>query len=140
MPRLTARDLLELTPELIGELSRADLERTALLVVELALDQANRLGRTSDTSSQPPSTDDPYRRQERREQSRPERQTDRGDGDDGQRPAGEALLDGAASQEGAESKVPTKPPGKQPGMPGYSSRSREWSIMIRRTASAAARR
>lgn len=72
MPRLTARDLLELTLELIGELSRADLERTALLVVELALDQANRLGRTSDTSSQPPSTDDPYRRQERREQSRPE--------------------------------------------------------------------
>jgi transposase len=124
MPGLTPRDLLELTPELIGELSRADLERTALLVVELALDQANRLGRNSDNSSQPPSKDDPYQRQEQRERGRQERQTGDGvDGDGDQGATGNTRPDGAVSQEGSAAgvpaKPPAKPPGKRPGMPGF---------------------
>jgi hypothetical protein len=131
MPRLTPQDVLELTPELLGELSRADLERTTLLVVELALDQANRLNRTSGTSSQPPSKDDPYRRQKQRERNREELKSDRDDGEpsntdnDGSDQMGK---DGGAEDKtiGSEpatgavvAKPQAKPPGKRPGMPGF---------------------
>ena len=126
MPRLTPRDVLELTPELIGGLSRADLERTTHLLIELALDMANRLGRTSDNSSQPPSRDDPYKKQEQRDQDRQAKQAgaeaDVVDGNN-QVAAANENRNGAVSQEGKGRNVPGKPPrkpsGKRPGMPGF---------------------
>jgi hypothetical protein len=126
MPRLMPRDLLELTPELIGELSRADLERTTHLVIEFALDMANRLGRNSDNSSQPPSKDDPYKKPEQRDQAKQARQGDvEADGvcDDNPEAAANEKRNGAVSPEGKAANVPAKPPrkpsGKRPGMPGF---------------------
>ena len=126
MPRLTPRDVLELTPELIGGLSRADLERTTHLLIELALDMANRLGRTSDNSSQPPSRDDPYKKQEQRDQGRqvmPAGAEADVVGGDNQLAAANENRNGAVSQEGKGGNVPVKPPrkpsGKRPGMPGF---------------------
>ena len=80
MQRLTPRDLLDLTPDLIGALSRDDLERTTHLVIELALYQANRLGRNSDNSSQPPSKNNPYQKKGPQDSASQERETNSGAG------------------------------------------------------------
>jgi transposase len=125
MSRLTPQDLLELTPDLIAELTRDSLEKTTLLVVELALDLANRLGRDSSTSSQPPSKDNPYRRGRRREQAEESAAGDTGDGSaaDAGQPAGGVVPSGKTANTGATDKAqpksPAKSSGKRPGMPGF---------------------
>ena len=126
MQRLTPRDLLDLTPDLIGALSRDDLERTTHLVIELALYQANRLGRNSDNSSQPPSKNNPYQKKGPQDSASQERETNSGagvvPGATGVVVAN-ANVEGAENLAGKEANVPAKPPrkpsGKRPGMPGF---------------------
>lgn len=93
----------------LHEMPRAELEELAWRLVEVARAQANRLKEDSTTSSRPPSSDDPY---------------GRGGGDPGSTRQEESGKDGGgddggASAAGEADKKPSKPAGKQPGMPGH---------------------
>jgi hypothetical protein len=91
-------------------MSHPDLLATSCGLLALARSQANRLSEDSRTSSRPPSSDDPYRREERR-----------GSGE----PASEGGETAAASPDTrSEPKAEAKPksgrrPGKQPGAKGF---------------------
>lgn len=102
-------DLSEITPELVGDLNRETLEKLALQVVDLALHLANRLNMNSATSSCPPSSDDPYRRQADREKAA----ADKRDGGEGGSPGP------AATPPPPAPKPPVKRPGKRRGMRGH---------------------
>lgn len=88
--------------EKLKALSRDELEELAWHLVEVARSLASRVQENSTNSSRPPSSDDPYRRGERR--------TERSTGKRDDEP------DGGASSAGPTQK---KPAGKQPGMRGF---------------------
>jgi hypothetical protein len=110
VPPRFADDLKGLTPADLAGMSHEDLLATSCRLLALARSQANRLSEDSRTSSRPPSSDDPYRREERR-----------GSGE----PASEGRETAAASPDNrSEAKAEAKPesgrrPGKQPGAKGF---------------------
>ena len=65
MPRLRIPELTEFERADLSGLPRQELEDLAWRFRELARTLANRLGEDSTTSSRPPSSDDPYRRDQR---------------------------------------------------------------------------
>ena len=65
MPRLSIPELTEFERADLSDLPRQELEDLARRFRELARTLANQLGENSTTSSRPPSTDDPYRRDQR---------------------------------------------------------------------------
>ena len=71
MPNRFADDLKALTPADLAVLSHEDLLATACELLALARAQGARLSEDSRTSSRPPSSDDPYRREERRQKGEP---------------------------------------------------------------------
>lgn len=113
MARLSIPELSQYERADLSDLPRAELEDLAWRFRELARTLANRLCEDSTTSSRPPSSDDPYRR----------------DQTGGKAPAGEDHDDGAGQKVAAstgkakdkadkEQKL-AKPPGQRPGMPGH---------------------
>ena len=66
-----ADDLKALTPADLATLSHEDLLATACELLALTRAQNARLSEDSRTSSRPPSSDDPYRREERRQKGEP---------------------------------------------------------------------
>ena len=71
MPNRFADDLKALTPADLARLSHEDLLATACELLALTRAQNARLSEDSRTSSRPPSSDDPYRREERRQKGEP---------------------------------------------------------------------
>ena len=65
MPRRFALELNDIKRSDLAGMSREQLEELAWRLHELARLLANRAGEDSSTSSRPPSSDDPYRREER---------------------------------------------------------------------------
>src|SRR3954467_15939352 len=65
MARLSIPELSQYERANLSDLPRAELEDLAWRFRELARTLANRLGEDSTTSSRPPSSDDPYRRDQR---------------------------------------------------------------------------
>ena len=110
MPSRFAEDLRDLTPADLAGMSHEDLLATSCRLLALARSQANRLSEDSRTSSRPPSSDNPYRREERRSSGEP---------------ACEGGQSAAASPESreepkAQAKLTSgKRPGKQPGSKGF---------------------
>ena len=100
MPRRFAPDLNDIKRTDLAAMSREELEELAWRLHELARLLANRAGENSSTSSRPPSSDDPYRREAR---SKPAT----GEGGDGE-------TSSAAPPESAG-----KPAGKRPGAKGH---------------------
>jgi hypothetical protein len=108
MPCPSLAELKDIKRSDLAAMSRDELEELAWQWRELARSLANRLGEDSRTSSRPPSSDNPYRKNA----------------------AGEAATAGQASNHDpdaaassgtskTEKKKPSKPAGKQPGMKGY---------------------
>ncbi|MGO9742015.1 MAG: IS66 family transposase [Roseiarcus sp.] len=109
MPNRFAIDLRDLTPAELAGLSHEDLLATACRLLELARSQGNSLSEDSRTSSRPPSSDNPYRREERRHEGEPA-------ADGGETPS-------ASPENSRKPKARAKPssgrrPGKQPGAKG----------------------
>jgi transposase len=102
--------LSELDRERLRALPREELEELTWQLIEVARSLANRVEQNSTNSSRPPSSDDPYRRRELRQQARSDK-TDHADDADGG--AGGPASSGVAEQK------PAKPAGKRPGMPGF---------------------
>jgi hypothetical protein len=97
--------------ERLRALSRNELEELTWQLVEVARSLADKVKQNSTNSSRPPSSDDPYRRRDERQQAR----NDKGKGEED---AGSG--DGASpSPPGTTDKKPSKPSGKRPGMPGF---------------------
>ena len=65
MPRRFDRDLKDVQRTELAAMSREELEAWGWRQHELARELANRLGADSRTSSRPPSSDDPYKRDEK---------------------------------------------------------------------------
>jgi hypothetical protein len=111
MPRLNLQELTDCERADLAALSRKELEELAWRFHELARSLANRLGEDSTNSSRPPSSDDPYRRDQRGEQASSDPERNNGDGD----------KDGGAGAEAAgkgKQQNVCKPPGKRPGDSG----------------------
>jgi IS1 family transposase len=100
----------------LADLSRKELEDLAWRFRELARTLANRLGEDSTTSSRPPSSDDPYRRDQRGGTAAPGQDRDGGAGQDTAAPAGKAT---ETKDKPGTGNTPAKRPGKRPGMPGH---------------------
>ena len=102
MPHRTIPDLNDIERTDLASMSRKELEELAWRWRELARSLANRAGEDSTTSSRPPSSDDPYRRDARGQPT--------------------AASPAAASPESADKpaqKNAVKPAGKRPGAKGY---------------------
>jgi IS1 family transposase len=102
VPRRNIPDLNDIERTDLASMSRQELEELAWRWRELARSLANRAGEDSKTSSRPPSSDDPYRRDTRGQPTA----------------AGPA----AASPESADKPArgnAAKPAGKRPGAKGY---------------------
>jgi transposase len=113
MPRLRIPEFTEFERADLSGLPRQELEDLAWRFRELARTLANRLGEDSTTSSRPPSSDDPYRRDQR---GGPDPVGEGRDGGAGQ----DAAMPGRAAQDKTDKdKAPAKPPGKRLGMPGH---------------------
>jgi transposase len=120
VPRLSIPELTQYERADISVLPRKELEDLAWRFRELACTLANRLGEDSTTSSRPPSSDDPYRRDQRNGKPPTGQDHDNGEGQDGAAPAGKVKDEaGKAKDEAGKDKTPAKPPGKRPGMPGH---------------------
>jgi hypothetical protein len=91
-------------------MSRGELEELAWRWRELARSLANRAGEDSSSSSRPPSSDDPYRRDERGKPAVAGRES----GDEAETPATPAEKAGKADE-----KKSGRPAGKQPGAKGF---------------------
>ena len=108
MPRRFDPDLKDIKRTDLAVMSREELEDLAWRLHELARLLANREGEDSSTSSRPPSSDNPYRREAR---SKP----DTGEGGDGE-------TSSAAPPESAgkpDERKTGKPAGKQTGAKGH---------------------
>ena len=116
MPRLRVPELTEFERADLSGLPRQELEDLAWRFRELARTLANRLGEDSTTSSRPPSSDDPYRRDQRGGAGRVGQDGDGGASQDAATPGGEAK---DAADKADKGKALAKPPGKRPGMPGH---------------------
>ncbi len=99
MPRRFDPDLKDVQRTDLATMSREELEAWGWRQHELARELANRLGADSRTSSRPPSSDDPYRR----------------DGGDGGKPA--AAPPGKTGK--SDKKKAARPAGKPPGTKGF---------------------
>ena len=97
--RRFAPDLNDVQRTDLATMSRAELEAWGWRQHELARELANRLGADSRTSSRPPSSDDPYRRD---------------DGGDGKPPAAPMGKAGKPDENKA-----ARPAGKRPGSKGF---------------------
>jgi transposase len=102
VPRRNIPDLNDIDRSDLASMSRKELEELAWRWRELARSLANRAGEDSKTSSRPPSSDDPYRRDAR---GRPTS-------------AGPAAASPESAGKPAE-KSAAKPAGKRPGAKGY---------------------
>jgi transposase len=97
VPNRFADDLNALTPTDLATLSHEELLATACALLALTRAQTARLSEDSRTSSRPPSSDSPYRREERRQTSAP---------------------GGSADDTAGEAKGPAGPTGaRRPGKP-----------------------
>ena len=114
MPRLYLPELSQYERGDLSDLSRRELEDLAWRFREIARGLANRLGEDSTTSSRPPSSDDPYRRDQRGGTSAPDR-----DGSSGQDTAAPDVKAALAKASADPGRMPVKRPGKRPGMPGH---------------------
>lgn len=107
MKKFRPKDLRALDRGRLEVLSREDLLETCVRLRALAIEQAERLNRHSGNSSQPSSSNDPYRRGVRNSGGDDQRaagaQEGSGDGEDGPR---------------QRSREPSRPPGHQKGAPG----------------------
>jgi transposase len=102
VPHRTIPDLNDIERTDLASMSRKELEELAWRWRELARSLANRAGEDSTTSSRPPSSDDPYRRDAKGQPT--------------------AATPAAASPESADKpaqKNAAKPAGKRPGAKGY---------------------
>jgi transposase len=108
MARLSIPELTQYDRADLAALPRGELEDLAWRFRELARTLANRLGEDSASSSRPPSSDDPYRRDQRGGKVASGQESDGGTGQEAAPPAGPA-----------KGKQPAKPPGKRPGTPGH---------------------
>lgn len=110
MPRQRIPGLKDIKRTDLSAMSRVELEELTWDLHELARALANHAGEDSTTSSRPPSSDNPYRRNTKSEQSseRSDRD-DKTDGGGGSAPGGNA----SASNAGP------KPAGKRPGTKGF---------------------
>lgn len=108
MPCPNLAELKDIKRSELAAMSRDELEAQAWQWRELARSLANRLGEDSSTSSRPPSSDNPYRKNTAGEAATA------GQG-------GNQDVDAAASADASKSgkKKPSKPAGKQPGMKGH---------------------
>ena len=109
MPRQFAPELNDIKRSDLAGMSREELEELAWRLHELARSLANRAGEDSSTSSRPPSSDDPYRREER---GKPVAADPDG--------AAAESSDAAPEKAGKPDKTKTgKSAGKQPGAKGH---------------------
>ncbi|MEE3504511.1 hypothetical protein [Acidiphilium acidophilum] len=110
MPRQRIPGLKDIKRTDLSAMSRVELEELTWDLHELARALANRAGEDSTTSSRPPSSDNPYRRNTKSEQS-----SDRSDRDDKTDGGG-----GSAPGGNASGGTPgPKPAGKRPGTKGF---------------------
>jgi IS1 family transposase len=107
VPRRNIPDLNDIERTDLASMSRTELEELAWRWRELARSLSNRAGEDSRTSSRPPSSDDPYRRDAR---GRPAAAGP----DTGATSAGSPESAGKPAQKNAG-----RPAGKQPGAKGY---------------------
>jgi transposase len=107
VPRRFAPELNDIKRTDLAVMSREDLEDLAWRLHELARLLANRAGEDSSTSSRPPSSDDPYRREMRGKRATAE-------GGDGETSAAPPESAGKP-----EVRKTGKPAGKQPGAKGH---------------------
>ena len=108
MPRRFDPDLNDIKRTDLAVMSREELEEWAWRLHELARLLANRAGEDSSTSSRPPSSDDPYRREARSKPAIAE--------------GGDGETSSVAPPESAgkpEERETGKPAGKQPGAKGH---------------------
>ncbi len=89
----------------LRDLTREELEELTWQLVEIARSLADKVKQNSTNSSRPPSSDNPYRRRDDRQKAKNAKPR-----------SGE---DNGASPSAATNTKPSKPPGKQPGMPGF---------------------
>ena len=115
MSRLSIPELTQHERADLAVLLRKELEDLAWRFRELACTLAKRLGEDATTSSRPPSSDNPYRRDQRNGKPPTGRDHDDSEGQDGAAPAAKAKV----QDEVGKNKTPAKPPGKRPGMPGH---------------------
>jgi transposase len=112
---LKVDQLSEMDRERLRDLTREELEELTWQLVEVARSLADKVQQNSTNSSRPPSSDDPYRRRDQRQQARNDKANSQGDtGGDG---AGSPPS--VTSNSGTTDKKPSKPSGKRPGMPGF---------------------
>jgi hypothetical protein len=116
MPRLSIPELTQYERADLADLSRKELEDLAWRFRELARSLANRLGEDSTTSSRPPSSDDPYRRDA---SSEPPLGSHGRAGADAGAQAAHASAGNQTKDKVGQGKKPAKRPGKRPGMPGH---------------------
>jgi len=114
MPRLSIPELTQYDRADLSDLPRKELEDLAWRFRELLRSLANRLGEDSTTSSRPPSSDDPYRRDPRREPA----PAGQGGADAAEQDVA-AAADNQIKDNAGKDKTPAKRPGKRPGMPGH---------------------
>ena len=112
MPRRFVPDLNDIKRTDLAVISREELEDLAWRWHELARSLANRAGEDSTTSSRPPSSDDPYRRDARGKPAAA------GAGDDAKASAAPPESAGKADENKPDEKKSAKPAGKQPGAKG----------------------
>src|SRR5208283_1058352 len=101
--------------ERLRALPRDALEELTWQLVEVARSLADKVKQNSTNSSRPPSSDDPYRRRDERQQAKdtkPNSGDDAGGDDAGSPPSG-------TTNPGTTNQKPSKPSGKRPGMPGF---------------------
>jgi len=102
VPRRTIPELNNIDRDDFASMSRKELEELARRWRELARSLANRAGEDSTTSSRPPSSDDPYRRDAK-----------------GQPTAASPTAASPGNADKPAQKSAGKPAGKQPGAKGY---------------------
>ena len=102
MPRRTIPELNNIDRDDFASMSRKELEELARRWRELARSLANRAGEDSTTSSRPPSSDDPYRRDAK-----------------GQPTAASPTAASPGNADKPAQKSAGKPASKQPGAKGY---------------------
>jgi transposase len=114
VPRRFDPDLNDIKRTDLAVISREELEDLAWRWHELARSLANRAGEDSTTSSRPPSSDDPYRRDAR---GKPAGAGPDG-GDDAKASAAPPESAGKPDENKPDEKKTAKPAGKQPGAKG----------------------
>ena len=116
MPRRFAPDLNDVQRTDLAAMTREEVEEWGWRQHELARSLANRLGEDSTTSSRPPSSDDPYRREAR---GKPASAGSDDGGDDAETPSTPSESAGKPGENKPEEKKTGRAAGKQPGAKGF---------------------